>query len=76
MRKILLFLALFWICLSGFAQDKNLLSGKYTKEALKTKLIPQATWTPFPKLINRNGWSKADQKMMQAYLKQAEGKAT
>jgi len=73
MRKTLSFLVLFWICLTGFAQDKNLLSGKYTKEALKTKLIPQATWIPFPKLTDRNGWSKADQQMMQAYVKQAEG---
>lgn len=65
----------FYILLSSLqveAQEKNLLSGKYSKEALKTVLIPVAQWTPFPKLKDRIGWAKADEKMMHAYLRQAE----
>jgi hypothetical protein len=52
--------------------QKNLLSAKYTQEELKAILIPQAKWNPFPGLNDRNGWSKADQDMMKAYLKVAE----
>ncbi|MGV3589475.1 MAG: heparinase II/III domain-containing protein [Adhaeribacter sp.] len=73
MKKILLVFALFWVCGAGWAQEKNLLSGKYSKEELKKILIPQASWEPFPKLQDRTGWSKADQAMMQAFVKQAEG---
>ena len=67
--------ALLLIVFASFFQvpaQKNLLSGKYTQEELKTILIPQAKWIPFPKLNDRNGWSKADQEMMKAYLKAAE----
>ena len=56
------------------AAQQNLLSGKYTKEELKGILIPQSKWTPFPKLTDRTGWSKADAGMMQAFLKAAESK--
>ena len=54
------------------AQSPNLLSGKYSQEALKTVLTPQAQWTPFPKPDDRAGWAKADQKMMQSYVQKAE----
>ena len=56
------------------AAQQNLLSGKYTKEELKGILIPQSKWTPFPKLADRVGWSKADVGMMQAFLKAADSK--
>lgn len=62
---------LIWLNLA--AQEKDLLSGEYTLDQLKKVLIPQASWVPFPKLQDRSGWSKADQAMMQAYVKQAEG---
>lgn len=73
MKKTVLILFLCWLALGRLqAQEQNLLSGKYTKEALQAKLISQAAWTPFPRLNDRQGWSKADQQMMQAYLKKAE----
>jgi hypothetical protein len=71
MKKIVLL----FIVISSFFQvhaQKNLLSGKYTREELTTILIPQGKWVPFPKLNDRNGWSKADQEMMKSYLKAAE----
>ena len=67
--KTLLFTLL---SLSAFAQDANLLSGKYTQPQLAQKLISQAQFTPFPKRTDRAGWAKADPDMMQAYLKKAE----
>jgi hypothetical protein len=52
---------------------QNLLSAKYPNDKLKELLIPQAQWTPFPKITDRSGWAKADEPMMKAFLKQAEG---
>lgn len=74
MKKALL-LSFFVLLVVGVlqAQQQNLLSGAYTPETLKSKLIPQAAWKPFPKLDDRQGWSGADQQMMQAYVRQAEG---
>ena len=72
MMKVLLYFFILFCSLQVKAQEKNLLSGKYSKEALKTVFIPAAQWSPFPKLNDRKGWAKADEKMMQAYLKQAE----
>jgi hypothetical protein len=66
----LLLLLLLVVC---SLRGQDLLNGKYTRQQLATRLIPQAAWTPFPKLTDRSGWSKADQQMMQAYVKQAEG---
>ncbi|RYC70200.1 heparinase II/III domain-containing protein [Spirosoma sordidisoli] len=60
------------VSLAAFGQQADLLSGKFTKEQLKSVLIPQARWTPFPKRDDRAGWAKADQAMMQAYVKKAE----
>jgi len=54
------------------AQTQNLMSSKYSAEALKKILIPLADWKPFPKLDDREGWSKADQDMMKAYVAKAE----
>lgn len=67
--------ALAFLILSSFpicAQQQDLLSGKFSNEALKKALIPQAQWTPFPKRDDRAGWTKADQEMMKAYVKKAE----
>ncbi|MGV3638983.1 MAG: heparinase II/III domain-containing protein [Adhaeribacter sp.] len=73
MKKILLLLCLLLAATQLPAQTQNLLSGKYSREVLATKLISQATWTPFPKRGDRAGWGKADQQMLQANLKKAEG---
>ncbi|MDR2763402.1 MAG: heparinase II/III-family protein [Tannerella sp.] len=57
---------------SLFAQKENLLSSKYSVAELKQTLIPQAVWTPFPRLSDREGWAKADKNMLQACIKSAE----
>ncbi|MBD0289087.1 MAG: heparinase, partial [Flavisolibacter sp.] len=72
MKKIALFIFICIPFLHVTAQKKNLLSGKFSKEELHNILIPQAKWEPFPKLSDREGWAKADQNMMTAYLKEAE----
>ncbi len=60
----------------AWAQTPDLLSGKFSQDELKKVLIPQAQWAPFPKRDDRAGWAKADQAMMQAYLKKAESYLT
>ena len=57
---------------SVFAQDQYLLSSKYSFEDLQKILIPQAQWTPFPRLADREGWSKAHSEMLQSCVKQAD----
>ena len=53
-------------------QDQNLLSSKYTLQELQKVLIPQAQWTPFPRIDDRAGWAKADQQMLESYISNAE----
>ena len=72
MKKTTLILLVLLGCLKITAQQ-NLLSGKYTAAKLKEILIPLPKWTPFPRLNDREGWSKANQPMMQAIVKEAEG---
>ena len=71
MKKIVL-LSIVFASFFQLRAQPNLLSGKYTKDELKTILIPQAKWIPFPRLNDRDGWSKADPGMMKAFLKAAE----
>ena len=72
MKKVLSLLLAIISFYSLSAQQPDLLSGKFNKEAFKTILVPQATWTPFPKLTDRAGWLKADQRMMKSNLAEAE----
>ena len=72
MKKTVLLLFVIAIFLQSTAQQ-NLLSGQYTAAQLKEKLLPWASFTPFPKPGDRDGWAKANQPMLQAFLKQAEG---
>ena len=72
MKRIFSFLLFVGCYFVTAGQSQNLLSGKYSKDNLKTVLIPVAQWTPFPKLDDRAGWAKADATMMQAFVKQAE----
>jgi hypothetical protein len=67
MKKLI---ALMVLVTTGYvhAQNQNLLSGKYSPDQLKTILIPCSQWTPFPKITDRAGWSKADESMMKAYF--------
>jgi hypothetical protein len=72
MKKFILLFAVVFVYLHCAAQNQNLLSGHFSAEQLKTILIPQAQWTPFPKITDRTAWAKADDAMMKAYLKKAE----
>lgn len=71
-RTFLLLTAILIVCLHLAAQNKEILSGKFTKEALKNTLISQAKWIPFPKPSDRAGWSKANQDMLKGYIKKAD----
>jgi len=73
MKKIVSLLLLIASISQLQAQNKNLLSAKYSKENLAAILIPQTKWTPFPKTSDRTGWAKADEAMMKSFVKQAEG---
>ncbi|MCW3091039.1 MAG: heparinase [Ferruginibacter sp.] len=72
MKKIAAIILFIACCVHLNAQDANLLSGKYNKEVFKKHLITKAEWTPFPKIIDRAGWAKADPEMMKANLDAAE----
>ena len=73
MKKLHLLIPAIWLCLTVTAQQQNLLSGKFSKEELSKILISHQKWTPFPKIDDRAGWANADQNMMRAYVKTAEG---
>ena len=59
------------LCYRQLPAQQNLLSGKYTAAQLKTVLIPQAQWTPFPKTSDRAAWARADAATMKAILTRA-----
>jgi hypothetical protein len=71
-NKLCLLLISCIIAYNLFAQKENLLSSKYPVSELQQVLIPQADWTPFPRLADREGWEKADPEMLQACIKAAE----
>ena len=71
-KKIFLCILLLSVSCGIFAQGRNLLSRKYTPDELNKLLIPQAQWTPFPKMNDREGWAKADQNMLKHYISEAE----
>ena len=73
MNKIIFTITLFLLSLAVSAQqEQNLMSGKYSPQELQNILISQVQWTPFPRIDDREGWARADQKMMEAYVKTAE----
>jgi hypothetical protein len=72
MKKIFLIFCTISLSIHSLCQNSNLLSGKFSREEFSKILIPQRSWVPFPKINDREGWAKADQAMMQAYLKEAE----
>jgi hypothetical protein len=73
MKKFIL-LSMIYLTASGLlhAQQQNLLSGKYSVEELKKLVIAHSEWEPFPKIDDRDGWSKADQQLMKAIAAKAE----
>lgn len=71
MRKLCLIICL--ISTGFMAKAQNLISGKYPAAELKQLLVPQAKWTPFPRLNDRAGWAKADPASGKAIIQKAEG---
>lgn len=69
MKKLLLLSLFFFSFHALFSQ--NLLSGKYSYEQLRGLLVPQAKWTPFPRMEDRAGWAKADPRAGDAVIKKA-----
>lgn len=74
MKKLLLLT--FLISFGIHSRAQNLLSGKYSNEELSKVLISHADFKPFPEINDREGWSKADQELLKAYVKTAEGYLT
>lgn len=72
MKKQTVFLLSLLLCLNSWAQPQNLMSGKFTKDELAKILIAPDQWVPFPKIDDRAGWAKADQDMLESYVKAAE----
>ncbi|MGX5817129.1 heparinase II/III domain-containing protein [Chitinophaga lutea] len=72
MRLLLLTISLLAVNVMARAQQ-HLLSGKFTEAQLRKTLIPQASWTPFPRIDDRAGWAKADPEAATAIIAKAEG---
>jgi hypothetical protein len=72
MKNILLFFLSFMALHFADAQDRNLLSGKFSDGELGKLLIPQSQWVPFPRISDREGWARADQAMMASIRDKAE----
>jgi len=73
MNKITLFLAFILVFPTLSAQqDQYLMSSKYSPQELQKILIPQAKWTPFPRIDDREGWARADSKRTESYINSAE----
>src|SRR5688500_16919779 len=73
MKKTIILLLLVIASLAVQSQTQNLLCVMYSKDELKTVLIPLTQWTPFPKTNDRTAWAKGDERMMKGFLEQAEG---
>jgi len=72
MKKNIVLTLICMLTIAMHANSQNLLSGKYTAEELKKALIPQSQWVPFPKIDDRQGWSKAHEGMMKSIVEKAE----
>ena len=70
MRKHLIFILLV-SCFGIFAQN-NLLSGKFSDTELKKILVPQSRFQLFPKISDRDAWSKLDSAEMRRIVKKTE----
>ena len=64
---------LLFMALSGFAQDKDLLSSSFPLEALKTIVVPRERWHPYPKADEREAWRDIPEAVRQAHIE--KGKA-
>ena len=71
MKKFVFLLVIFSLLLSKHSQGQDLMSGKYSRQQLSEILVPNQEWRPFPKIMDREGWSQADKEMMEGYLEKA-----
>ena len=72
MKQLIFIFFLSCLSMHSIAQSQDLLSGKFTEEQLSNRITSQASWMPFPKINDREGWSYADRQMMESYLSKAE----
>src|SRR3989339_1431470 len=72
MKKPVCVFLFFGLFVHSIAQSQDLLSGKITKEQLSHSIISQTSWLPFPRIDDREGWSRADRQLMESYLSKAE----
>ena len=72
MKKTVLFFTLIACFMQLAAQNKDILSSKYSQAEFGKILIPLRAYQPFPKLSDRAGWARADPEMMKATLQEAE----
>ena len=55
-----------------FPQDKNLLSGPFTAELLKTSVLAAKDWHPYPKQFERAAWSQIPEAVRNGTIAKAE----
>ena len=55
-----------------FPQDKNLLSGPFTTELLKTSILAAKDWHPYPKQFERAAWSQIPEAVRNGTIAKAE----
>lgn len=72
LKRIIFNIVLCVVSSYSMAQSQNIMSGKYSPQDLERVLISHKEWTPFPRITDRKGWAKADQSMMNGYVKEAE----
>ena len=68
----LLFVLLISLCAGGEQEELNLLSGRYSLEALNKIIVSADEWFPFPKASNHDEWQKLPEKVRKAHIRQAE----
>ena len=74
MRKqviILFFLCLSILKVNGYT-EKNLLQKTATKEEIKSALILDQKWVPYPDYYDRSGWDKLMGSFKSDYIKRGE----
>ncbi|MBF8297078.1 MAG: hypothetical protein HW389_3623, partial [Bacteroidetes bacterium] len=55
-----------------FPQEKNLLSGPFTAELLKTSILAAKDWHPYPKQFERGAWSQLPEAVRNTSIARAE----
>ncbi|MBV8251263.1 MAG: heparinase II/III family protein [Chitinophaga sp.] len=54
------------------SQAQNLMSGRFTEQELRTRLIPRDRWEPFPARSNRQVWTNVDTALAAKTIRLAE----